>query len=708
MPNWKKILVSGSDAVLKTVVATSLTGSLLGTASYATNADTLDGLDSANFVQTNGGQTITGNKSFRDTIFFGTDSADGKTTFVEQTAGLSASISIDSEANLIIQNAEDLTLVTIAQNGDGISLASGSFTGNLTGNADTATTASFTSTSSFVTPLNQNVTITGSFTVISGSNVELQVTNTGVTLGNIITDTHTVTGSLGVSGSSNFRGNILITGSANNSLNVRGSGATSATSAILTQNSSGTTTFTVRDDGKVVVGSNSATTAPGKLTIFQGSSNASDGLNFQLASNDGNQLYVGATSTSNIQIGFNSAGWNFSGTSLRNTLASNNSYGSFTMAPNAGAAAGGINVQGSLSDLGLTGGFGVSALAGGNSYNDSLSMTLTTAGNGNAPGQSATLYAGRTYTISGSQNNIASIVLNSTFNQTQTLSSGSITGISHIPVITSAYNYRAFDFSNTTAYTPNAAMTNYVWSRISANISASVNSQQIAGLDIILSGSNSAFTGVRRSALRLATQNITDSALTAIGGVIITGSLNVAGTTRLSGLFNTALSGSVLTVIGSGSAQPIFTVQGSQGELFSVTDSLSGSLFSVNDISGLPIMEVFSDNTILMGDYQDPMMLTTKKIAQTNSGSFVVYSIPTASYDGAFVDYTIKSGSNARAGTIMSTWAGSSIEFTEVDTMDIGSTTAVGLTMILSGSNAVLTGSSSTGTWTIRTIIRTI
>ena len=56
----------------------------------------------------------------------------------------------------------------------------------------------------------------------------------------------------------------------------------------------------------------------------------------------------------------------------------------------------------------------------------------------------------------------------------------------------------------------------------------------------------------------------------------------------------------------------------------------------------------------------------------------------------------------------MSTWAGSSIEFTEVDTMDIGSTTAVGLTMILSGSNAVLTGSSSTGTWTIRTIIRTI
>jgi hypothetical protein len=32
-------------------------------------------------------------------------------------------------------------------------------------------------------------------------------------------------------------------------------------------------------------------------------------------------------------------------------------------------------------------------------------------------------------------------------------------------------------------------------------------------------------------------------------------------------------------VFGSGSTLPVFTVQGSQGELFSVTDSFSGSLF---------------------------------------------------------------------------------------------------------------------------------
>ena len=185
-----------------------------------------------------------------------------------------------------------------------------------------------------------------------------------------------------------------------------------------------------------------------------------------------------------------------------------------------------------------------------------------------------------------------------------------------------------------------------------------------------------------------------------------TASLDVAGTTRISGSFNTAISGSILTVQGSGYAQPIFTVQGSQGELFSITDSLSGSLFSVNDISGLPILEVFSDNTTLIGNYQDPMLITTAKVVQTNSGSFTVYSLPTASYDTAFFEYSVRSGSNARAGTIMAMQLGSTVNFTETTTTDFGDTTAVSFTVIVTGSNMALTGSSTSGAWTIKTIVR--
>ena len=62
-------------------------------------------------------------------------------------------------------------------------------------------------------------------------------------------------------------------------------------------------------------------------------------------------------------------------------------------------------------------------------------------------------------------------------------------------------------------------------------------------------------------------------------------------------------------LIVQGSGSNIFDVQGSQGQLFSITDSLSGSLFSVNDISGIPIMEVFSDNTIKMGTFNQEAII---------------------------------------------------------------------------------------------------
>ena len=51
------------------------------------------------------------------------------------------------------------------------------------------------------------------------------------------------------------------------------------------------------------------------------------------------------------------------------------------------------------------------------------------------------------------------------------------------------------------------------------------------------------------------------------------------------------------------SGSTAFNVAGSQGQLFSVTDSLSGSLMSVNDISGIPILEVFSDDRVVAGTF---------------------------------------------------------------------------------------------------------
>lgn len=46
-----------------------------------------------------------------------------------------------------------------------------------------------------------------------------------------------------------------------------------------------------------------------------------------------------------------------------------------------------------------------------------------------------------------------------------------------------------------------------------------------------------------------------------------------------------------------------FFVEGVNGRLFEVDDLMTGSLMSVNDIAGLPVLEVFSDDRVVMGQY---------------------------------------------------------------------------------------------------------
>ena len=74
-------------------------------------------------------------------------------------------------------------------------------------------------------------------------------------------------------------------------------------------------------------------------------------------------------------------------------------------------------------------------------------------------------------------------------------------------------------------------------------------------------------------------------------------------------------------LIVNGSGSTVLDVQGSQGQLFSITDSLSGSLFSVGDISGIPILEVFSDDTVKVGSYGSEAIIVSGSHA-TVSGSF--------------------------------------------------------------------------------------
>ena len=97
------------------------------------------------------------------------------------------------------------------------------------------------------------------------------------------------------------------------------------------------------------------------------------------------------------------------------------------------------------------------------------------------------------------------------------------------------------------------------------------------------------------------TTSLSSSILTQIAGNIGVniGTATPAARLQVSGTVN------VVNFRGSGSltTSSIFTVDGAAGRLFSVNDSLSGSLFSVNTIAGLPVIEAFSDNTVRIGQF---------------------------------------------------------------------------------------------------------
>jgi hypothetical protein len=154
MPNWKKVIVSGSAAVLSSVTASftgSLTGALIGTASWATNAT----------------NAITSSVADSVATIRSTTSANYFLTFVDSNNGAKAYEQVFT-GNNIVYNPGTSTFGTVNISASSI-LSSAGFTGSLLGTSSWAQSSSQALTASFVNTLNQNVLITGSITIGSGS-----------------------------------------------------------------------------------------------------------------------------------------------------------------------------------------------------------------------------------------------------------------------------------------------------------------------------------------------------------------------------------------------------------------------------------------------------------------------------------------------------------------------------------------------------------
>jgi hypothetical protein len=123
----------------------------------------------------------------------------------------------------------------------------------------------------------------------------------------------------------------------------------------------------------------------------------------------------------------------------------------------------------------------------------------------------------------------------------------------------------------------------------------------------------------------------------------------------------------------------------------SIINEISGSI----GISGS--LAVTGSFNLLQSIYKN------QNTSSLTSGTKIISTNSTSSYTSAFYNYVLSSGANARAGQFITVWNGSSINYTDVSTTDIGNTLSVVFTASLSGGNVVLSTVLPSNDWTIKT-----
>ena len=105
--------------------------------------------------------------------------------------------------------------------------------------------------------------------------------------------------------------------------------------------------------------------------------------------------------------------------------------------------------------------------------------------------------------------------------------------------------------------------------------------------------------------------------------------------------------------------------------------------------------------------------ITSKPYIETNgttsaTATTAIASVAHATYTAAFFDFVIKNGTNVRAGTVYACHDGTNVEFTETSTVDLGDTSDVTLNVVISTSYLQLQATTTSSTWTIKSLIRAI
>ena len=210
---------------------------------------------------------------------------------------------------------------------------------------------------------------------------------------------------------------------------------------------------------------------------------------------------------------------------------------------------------------------------------------------------------------------------------------------------------------------------------------------------------------------------ITSAGVSSIGsGVIVNADINNSAAIAVSKLAASTISGITLgnnlgtLTLGDGLSGTSYN--GSTG----VTAAVDSTVVRTAGAQTIAGVKTFTNNVvttadlIISGSGVQGSIIDKQQIGpQAISTLTQVASVSATNVDAVFFDYVIKqSTTDMRAGTVMVVTNGTTAEFTETSTLDIGNTSMVILTADINAGNVRLLALSPSGTWTIRTLVRTI
>jgi hypothetical protein len=131
--------------------------------------------------------------------------------------------------------------------------------------------------------------------------------------------------------------------------------------------------------------------------------------------------------------------------------------------------------------------------------------------------------------------------------------------------------------------------------------------------------------------------------------------------------------------------------------------SVLSSSYSVNSTTAATASH--ADNFTVSGKLTIDQTLTDyARVLSSVVGSNNLFTQATGSYTSAFFKYTAANGTNARSGEVLVVWNGTTAQFTDFSTLDIGSTTAVTASAAIVSGDIQFNIQTNTSGWFIKSL----